>query len=200
MSVTIKRHCPFIAARSFRAMLRLLGCLICLTSLVSTGCAQAEITPTPTPASAGHGYFHFRAPLYESVKVKVAYTQEDDLQPTELLLKNEVIHLHENGILGDGELFFVPMNVFVANKDYIPVIPLSEDFSYSVTPMYGIDELTHTHLLFRQTGDALVRLDEATPLSADALVSGTYLLRIYVLATRGTDSYSGASFIWLTVE
>lgn len=158
---------------------------LCARAEQSASVPLPEITPAP-----------FKLSLTNSVSVSVTFSQADGAQT--FRLKKETLHLHENGLFGDGILFFMPLEEYVQRNDSIITIPLAPDFEYTVTAD-DVDTLRYNHMLFQQSENELIPLPEAL-LNPAELKSGLYLLQISFSVYRESDTYSGASFAWLTVE
>jgi len=114
-------------------------------------------------------------------------------------LPQELAYAHTGGVMLDGALVFVPLDILLANGDInAPVIPYTEDFDYRVLDDGYPKKVECQHRLLQYVDDAFVRLPDDA-LSAGSLPEGMYLLQLNFQASRRDESYAGSSFAWLRV-
>lgn len=125
-----------------------------------------------------------------------------DLITTEVFLEGEwqpltqhMLYAHEGGVLADGALVFVPLQVYLQMHP-APAISLAEEPRFRVCMDPSVSRCTVTRQLYAVSGQELLRLEMPEhPLVQ--LPEGAYLLAIRWNAEGPGGSASYQAMLWL---
>lgn len=174
--------------KAIRIKLLPLICIV-LLALISNTIAYA-VAPTSTPSPAP-------SPTPDTRSIMDSYDVQFFSDGTWSSLKKEMIVAHEYYRYADGILMFMPLSVFVEQRE-IPCIKLSEDFNYHVIALNPSVSLKYSHTIYNQEWDII--LSGETPTSDwNKLDTGKYLMSINVYASDGDRYASTASLVWMVV-
>ena len=165
--------------------------LILTAALLLCGtCSALSLTPVPTPTAVptptplptptlrrwdscgNHIRLSFRSPGPEP--------------------EQHLLYSHENGIMADGFLMFMPLAEYVAQQE-LPVISRSRFLEAEVTHDAYVDSLTVHTECYRKTGDGLELVPEGDPAG---LPEGTYLVKIDCNAAHQGEAYRFFYLFW----
>lgn len=147
--------------------------LMAVVLLLAAGCAQAELS------------------------IRQAYEVRIGSGDAWLSLEKHMLHAHENGMLADGILFFMPLGEYVAAQD-VPEMPWSAETAYQVIAADPAVTLSVGCVIYDGSFQPVASEDTGL-LPAEGLPAGRYLLSIDVAAQAEARSASTRSFVWLII-
>lgn len=116
-------------------------------------------------------------------------------------LQMHLVYNRENGVLADGILHFSPLKAFI--EDYpAPEINASATPYFRISYDSYVDAFSSTTSFYAPQDDKLIKLkdEDNNALRMQDLEPGTYLMAIDIHGEHGQAYYTGACFLWITIE
>ena len=116
-------------------------------------------------------------------------------------LQMNLIFSCENGLQADGILHFSPLKAFI--EDYpAPEINASATPYFRISYDSYVDAFSSTTSFYAPQDDKLIKLKDENnnALRMQDLEPGTYLMAIDIHGEHGQAYYTGACFLWITIE
>ena len=116
-------------------------------------------------------------------------------------LQMHLVYNRENGVLADGILHFSPLKAFI--EDYpAPAINSSITPYFRISYDSYIDAFDAGTSFYALQDDQLIKLkdEDNNAVRMQDLEPGTYLMSIDIHGEHGQAYYTGACFLWITIE
>lgn len=116
-------------------------------------------------------------------------------------LQKHLVYNRENGYMADGILHFSPLKAFI--EDYpAPAINSSITPYFRISYDSYIDAFDAGTSFYAPQDDQLIKLkdEDNNAVRMQDLEPGTYLMSIDIHGEHGQAYYTGACFLWITIE
>ncbi|MBE5809697.1 MAG: hypothetical protein E7318_02055 [Clostridiales bacterium] len=113
-------------------------------------------------------------------------------------LPGSLRYSHENGILADGILMFLPLETYLEQHP-LPTFAYTNTFNYRITCSPFVTSYKVSWTILRQSAEGLTPVADAFSALSE-LEAGIYLMRMQVAAEGHSGSCSNEYMFWLTKD